>query len=415
MRTTWRAGTETMPRRGKRIRLAKAIYQDESGVALVLQINRKPQEFRQPLGLDLAEYQRIKGRLLAKHEQDELRDDARRQSLAADITTYLATLPKGGKQTDRRRLLEAWALHHEQPRSAMTSQTIREQLAAWQDAGFAPSTINHRRQALLSLYQTLDGRSAANPVRDVPRVPRRVEEPRGLPYDLIELILSHVPERGRPTGEGKGTRPQVSQTRARLRVMAYTGLPQAQIGRLLPRDLHLDAATLYVRPRRKGAGVPGRTLPLVPPAVEAFRAFVAANAWGPFSHRAMAHSFTRAIVHAKAQWATDHPGTPWPAPHDVRPYDLRHSWATLVYRTSRDLRATAELLLHADMRTTSRYAAAAVTDTARAAADAVGAMLVPRVDAKTGENAPHLPAGATARRRPRQAKHRAKVKKIRPK
>lgn len=403
-----------MPRRGKRVRLARGIYQDESGVAIVLRIAGHPQEFRQPLGQDLAEYQRIRGRLLAKHRQDVLRDDARRQSLSADITTYLATLPKGGKQTDRRRLLEAWAPDHDQPRAALTSQMIREQLA-WANEGFAPSTINNRRQALMSLYQTLDGKSAANPVRDVPRVPRRVEEPRGLSYDVIELILSHVPERGRPTGEGKGTRPKVSQTRARLRVMAYTGLPQAQIGRLLPRDLNLDAATLYVRPRRKGAGAAGRTLPLVRPAVDAFRAFIEAKAWGPFSHRAMAHTFTRAIVHAKAQWAADHPTMPWPAPADVRPYDLRHSFGALIFRVTGNIKSTADLLLHSDLRTTERYVAAAVSDAARAAIEAVGATLVPRLDSKTGKNAPLPERGATSKTRRGLANRRAKTRKIKPK
>lgn len=47
--------------------------------------------------------------------------------------------------------------------------------------------------------------------------------------------------------------------------------------------------------------------------------------------------------------------------------DLQHSFLTGAYRRRRDLRAVAELALHSDLRTTQRYAEAAVSETARKA------------------------------------------------
>jgi site-specific recombinase XerD len=44
----------------------------------------------------------------------------------------------------------------------------------------------------------------------------------------------------------------------------------------------------------------------------------------------------------------------------VRPYDLRHSYATALLASTQDLRTTQRLMLHSDPRTTERYARAAV-------------------------------------------------------
>jgi site-specific recombinase XerD len=44
----------------------------------------------------------------------------------------------------------------------------------------------------------------------------------------------------------------------------------------------------------------------------------------------------------------------------VRPYDLRHSYATALLASTHDLRTTQRLMLHSDPRTTERYARAAV-------------------------------------------------------
>jgi len=346
---------------------------------------------------------------LARQRDHARRDDERRLSLAADIATYLGTLPKGRKRENMRRDLEAWAAFHGRPRQSLTSPEIARQMAEWVEAGRAASTINHRRQALLNLYHALDGRSAANPVREVPRQPERIEEARGIGYDLVARILAELPERGRP--DGSGTRPERSKTRARLHVLAYTGLPHAQIGRITRRDVDLEGATVYVRPRRKGAGVAGRTLPLTLQGVEAFRLMVEADAWGPFSARSMAHSFARAVAKARAKWAAERPGEPWPAPPRLRAYDLRHSFGSALYLATGDIHATAELMLHASLDMTRRYTLSAASARATMAASALGATLVPRSAVETGQNAPSSAARATLATPPNARPLRAKTAK----
>ena len=62
-------------------------------------------------------------------------------------------------------------------------------------------------------------------------------------------------------------------------------------------------------------------------------------------------------------------------PADAKPYDLRHSFAELVLRTTGSLAVTAGLLGHADERTTRRYVAGAIGDVERDAAGQVSRAL----------------------------------------
>jgi integrase len=76
-----------------------------------------------------------------------------------------------------------------------------------------------------------------------------------------------------------------------------------------------------------------RTLPLSDAGVTALEQFEALDCWGRFSNSSMLKSFHRACVVAKV--------TPIP-----RVYDLRHSFATELYRETGDPKATAEMLMH---------------------------------------------------------------------
>ena len=85
-----------------------------------------------------------------------------------------------------------------------------------------------------------------------------------------------------------------SRGKLRITVLAWTGLPPGMLAKVQRDDLNLDAQTIRVRPRRKGAGVEARTLPLLPQAVEAFRAFDQAQAYGPYSIPSLNQVFVRA-------------------------------------------------------------------------------------------------------------------------
>ena len=324
-----------MPR-GTRQRIATGIFRDSIGIAVIVSVNGKPHEYRCPHDSDVAEL--IKERRTLKNAEalEHDREEATADTLRADAATYLATLT-GRHKADADDILTHWVTAFgDRHRDAITAVDVRQQLAAW---GKAPSTLNHRRQVLSSLYKSLNGANGYNPVREVPKVRERYDTPRSLSYSVITAILDQMG----PT-----------QSRARFAVMAYTGLPQAQMAQLTPADVDLKAKTVRVSPRRKGKGSPGRTLPLSPQAVQAFKDFAAADCWGEFSRSSMAKAFRNAVRNARA--------TRQDIPASIRAYDLRHSFLTEVYRKTGDIHAVSHLALHSTPAQTARYAQSAVKE-----------------------------------------------------
>jgi hypothetical protein len=100
------------------------------------------------------------------------------------------------------------------PRSTITRDDAARVLNAWRAAGLAAETCNKRRTALLALYNALDGKGAPNPVREIPKFRGPDPLPRGLPYAQIEKALDQMP---------------ACKTRARLKVIAYTGITHGQL------------------------------------------------------------------------------------------------------------------------------------------------------------------------------------------
>lgn len=331
------------------------IYKDGTGYRIVAKVNGEQFERRAKSSGDI---ERDCARLIPLRASwiEQLQSTggrAKAGTLTAAIQQHLSTLPRN---STRRRNgewnLEPWkALHGDRKLTEITSLLISRTLSTWRADGYAASTINHRRQELSNVFTTLNGRSGANPVRDTSRLPEVYDEPRGFPQLLVRLILKKIPD---------------GPHKRRLRVMATTGLPPAQIVRLQRHDFNAKAKTLFVRPRRKGAGVKGKTLPLTDRAVSALRDFFAMEIKG-WSQVRTREAFKAGVEAAQAVWAECRPEEPWPAPPKLVVYDLRHAFLTYAYKTTGDLRAVAELGIHADLKTTQRYAEAAVTETARKA------------------------------------------------
>jgi integrase len=273
-----------------------------------------------------------------------------RGSFAADIADYLTRVTALVTYSQRVKQLALWAhaLGADRPRRTITTADIDRVLQDWLLAGLAPATVKKRRMVLLALYHTLDGREAPNPVRAsaCPREPK--PEARGLAYDVIERLIDVMPE---------------SLSKRRIVVLAWTGLPPGMLGQVQPVDLNLVARTVRVRPRRKGAGVEARTLQLLPQAVTAFRAFDAAGAYGRYNIPSLNSVFVRACQRTR------------PIVTGVSLYDLRHSFGTMLYRVTKDLATVARFLLHANVAMAQRYAAGALQDVDRAAADLAGTIL----------------------------------------
>ena len=367
-----------MPR-GSRQRVARGIFRDTIGLAGVVKVDGTQHERRFPAGTDLATIEKWRRNTVSRIDLDlALPSSTTPATLAQDIATFLALLPEGDYKRDTAILLRHWRMAMgDEPRTVLTSVRVQQQMMAWARDGAAAVTINHRRRALATLWNVLDGKAAANPTRDVAKLTAPRREPKGLPWPVVLHILSH-------------TQPNVSGDR--LRVLGHTGWPAAILMRVKASDLHLTGSQAYaqVRPRRKGKGVPAVAYPLTPPAAKALRALVKRRGLGPFSTSSLRKSFLVALKHAKVAW----PGTVWPVPADASPYTLRHSFLTRVYALSRDLRATQELALHADIKTTAIYTEAAVSTTASATRDLLAATSA---------------AGTKAGTRRRSAKQRLKL------
>lgn len=303
-------------------------------------------------------------------------------TLAADVSTYLDTIAEPQRRKFAAILMTHWSdAFGRRSRHDLTALDIKTQLATWRTTGAAVSTVNHRRTELKNFYRALDGKKVERELFD--EVPRYVEddpEPRGLPYDLVDRILEALPDRGRPTGEGKGTRPTVSKSKAILRALAYTPIPPAQL-RLVQRH-HVDwtAGEVDVERRRKGKGTRSRRIPLLPQGLEALRAMDVANAWGAFSSGSLYKTFQRAVKKvvediAGSELDADQKEVLLALLKHVRPYDLRHSFAAQAYRSSKDRAAVAALLDHRDEKTTSRYILRTIPDNVRAAVEAMRSQL----------------------------------------
>lgn len=362
-----------MPRTGKRRAIAHGIYADDRGIeAQVHRGKGKGNSRRFPLGTDLREMQRWQLRRETAREQEGVTHPAEsRDALKDDVPAYLATL-SGRKKIDAETLLTHWLNTDlaKLPRHEITPLMLRTQMAAWLTAKVSASSINHRLSALRALYRVLDENDldAPNPTLKIHKVPEPEPEPREIPRTFVDAVFAAMPDRGRPT---KGaTRSTVSKTKLRLTVEATTGLPPKQIGRL--QETHVDwrRKAVYVTPRRKGKGVKGKWLPLTDAGARALRAFFAGHADGAYSTSAAAKSFHRAVKAAKALYERKGWTIP-PLPPKLRPYDFRHTFLTVAFRHSKDIRAVQELALHADPRMTERYMVGAVAENVRGAVRAV--------------------------------------------
>jgi integrase len=301
-------------------------------------------------------------------------------SFAADIRDYLSQVSAMPTYRQRAAHLELWAraLGRDRSRASITTADINRVLNHWlktpskpakgakgrpsAPTGIAPATVRKRRTALLSLFTTLDGEDAQNPVRASvnPRPPKA--EARGMDYATIARILDAMPE---------------SVTKRRVAVIAYTGLPPALLETIRAGDVDLRAGTVRVQPRRKGAGVEAATLELTPQGIEAFRAL---GVYGRFAVEAANKSFQRACKRVDVLGVTL--------------YDLRHSFGAHMYRVTKDLSTVARFLLHASLTTTERYAKSAMREVDRDAAARAGAAI--------GEGAKPVPRPVPKRQKPKK-------------
>jgi len=249
-------------------------------------------------------------------------------TLDADIVSYLGSVKAMAGYAERERHLTLWqaALGGTRARATIEPFEIQAVLHHWRQGGLAADTCNKRRTALMALWHRLDGRSAYNPVREVPRFRPPQPTARGLDYPTIRKIFRKMPE---------------SATKIRLEVMAYTGLRPVQVKRLQRADWDRAANRLTLPATGKGHGTRRQTVPLLPEAVTALRRFDREQLWGTaFGSAPMALVWRRALKRVGLRGTV--------------PYDLRHSFGTAAYLVTGDLRAVQTLMGHSAIRMTER-------------------------------------------------------------
>jgi integrase len=391
----------------RRTKIAPGIYQDAHGYSVIARVGTHPRllssrEIRfppdTPLPTMVATWHREKMRLtdeLAKAGDGPVR----RGTLIADARLYLDT----AKLTPRRRKerahqLKWWCeqrdggpLFGSRLRTSLETPEIRRALAGLLMNGVASSTINKYRQALSHVYTVLDGKGAPNPVIEAPKYEEPEAAMRDQPYWAIQMIIDAIRETGQ-----QADRP--SLTKARIRVLAYAPITPMQLRLIKRSDIDWELGEIVTPGRKKGYGTVPRRKPLTPQALEAFRAFDAADGWEiNFSRSSLHRTFTAARDRVVETLRAERPDLDVSRLARMRPYDLRHSFATMVYKATGDLTITGEFLDHADPQTTRRYAQGALP----AHVTTAGAKVVLAFADPTAAVAPPKPR---AKKRTRKAK-----------
>lgn len=302
-------------------RLARGIWKTSSGYRVIVRIGDRLERKRFPPTYTLD--------ALKRWRDDHIRlrrpQKGQRGTFAEDVATYLKAVAEMPTYRDRQRQIEAW-LNGRPPSFArwrLTPAMIRTQLTEWKAEGLANNTVNHRRTALSHLFTVLDGKNAYNPVREVKPFPLPPPIKRGVPMAIVSKVLAKI------DGE---------KTRARLEVLAWSGIRPSELARLTPAHVDLRRGVALI-PTAKGG--PPREIPFAH-AAAAWKRLVKADALGPFSKGSARKSLRLACKKAKVP--------------PFRIYDLRHSYLSAVRKAGADLSDVQALAGHSDIKLTLRYA-----------------------------------------------------------
>ncbi len=321
----------------KRTRVATGIYRDACGYLVTVSVKGRRRDRRFPPDTAIAfmaiRQIRMRAELAEQHDQAPAGPTPARGTVAGDLDRYLPQIAgRVGYKADRSHL-HAW-LPHIGPtlRSRVTPAQIRTAIAAWLTAGKSARTIRHRVRVFRELYRTLDGPGAVAPLQGV-KLPKPADpHPTPVPIAIIQAVAASL-KAGKRHARGYGG--DSVKCHARFLVRATTGQRPSQIMRAEPEDLDLVRRIWFVRAGKGGTTIP---LPLNPDQVHAWRAFIAADAWGPFDTRSFSKTIRR---HG------------WPA--GIRPYTLRHTFAIDHLLGGTDLGDLQGLLGHRQIETTRKH------------------------------------------------------------
>ncbi len=279
----------------------------------------------------------------------------------ARFRRYMRTERRLSPHTDSNyaRDLRAFVKHCEKAEieewSAVDSQHVRTFAAQSHSRGLSPRSIQRRLSAVRSFYEFLikqekdrhdkpEERSGVtrNPAVDV-RAPKAAKRlPETLDPDQMARLLEI------PAGDSLTMR-----DRAIMELLYSSGLRLAELVGLDVVQLHMADRTVTVL----GKGSKERTVPVGSVAIEALKkwleeraALVKPGVTALFVSRRGRRLGPRAVQKLVAQWAVRQGLS-----MHVYPHLFRHSFATHLLESSRELRGVQELLGHASISTTQVY------------------------------------------------------------
>jgi integrase/recombinase XerC len=224
------------------------------------------------------------------------------------------------------------------------SQHVRMFAARSHAGGLQPRSVQRRLSAVRGFFNYLVRERVVpnNPAVDV-RAPKAAKRlPGTLDVDTLNQLLD-IPDEG----------PLAARDRAIMELFYSSGLRLDELVRLDLRDLDLTDRTVRVM----GKGSKTRILPVGRKAIEALRlwfrdrsAVAGPTETAVFVAKNGTRLQHRAVQRRIAYWARRKG-----LPARVYPHLFRHSFATHLLESSKDLRGVQELLGHADISTTQIY------------------------------------------------------------
>ncbi len=364
--------------RGTRVRIAKGIYRDRCGLAVVVSVGRRSKEKRFPFQTALAdlkkEQQQMRTALL---EQD---DRPLRGTLAAVAPKYLALVKYLAKSTWRGRKCEvdAWVKQAGPlPLSKVTKETVLKARNAWLEQKVSPKTINNRLGALRHLYHTIGRSDSVTPCDDVPALTTTQQPPEPVSATLVTKVAKSLVARVKAKKEDP-------KTLARFLVLTSTGVRPSELARARPDDLNLTSGYWRVRTGKGGFRTP---MPLNADMVAAWTYFAAVDAWSPLDEHGETIAFDVSDYDKRLYLAG------WPT--TIPPYQARHTFGWDLSEAGVDLADIQLLLGHKDIKTTRTHYVGPIVKRLAKATQTVntrlgwGALTLPRVPGKSARIAPY--------------------------
>jgi site-specific recombinase XerC len=257
-------------------------------------------------------------------------------SFAQDVEEWLRTREGRSCYASDRSHVKPWvAAFGTRSRYAITDGDAAKTVALWERDGVKPREVRHRLQVLRSVFKLADPR-APTPADYVKVGKVEREDPKLVSAGLIATVAAQLLEQ-----EQKG-RLRDGKTRARFLVEATCGQRPVQIMRAQPGDVQLPAIADpqvfgWWQVRRAKGGKPVR-LALNPEMVQAWRLFIAADAWGVYDRRS----------YGKALRTSGFPA-------DIPPYNLRHSTLQEATNAGGDFGQVSAVAGHMSPETTRRF------------------------------------------------------------